>query len=75
LWLTHYNLDPGILDKVIEIDGSPVRVVGVLPKDFEMPRLQAADVVVSRAIDVAAQHTVNRGIRWPMWAFARLKPG
>lgn len=75
LWLTHYNLDPGILDKVIEIDGSPVRVVGVLPKDFEMPRLQAADVVVPRAIDVAAQHTVNRGIRWPMWAFARLKPG
>ena len=75
LWLTHYNLDPGILDKVIEIDGSPVRVVGVLPKDVEMPRLQAADVVVPRAIDVAAQHTVNRGIRWPMWAFARLKPG
>lgn len=46
LWLTHYNLDPGILNKTINIDGSPVRVVGVLPKEFEMPRLQAADVLL-----------------------------
>ena len=26
-------------------------------------------------MDVAAQHTVNSGIGFPMWAFARLKPG
>ncbi|HTD95293.1 MAG TPA: ABC transporter permease [Edaphobacter sp.] len=75
LWLTHYNLDAKILDKVIQIDGKPVRVVGVLPKDFEMPRLQAADIVVPRKIDVGVQHKVNSGIGYPMWAFARLKPG
>ena len=45
LWLTHYSLDPRILNKTIEIDGSPVRVVGILPRDFEMPRLQAVDVI------------------------------
>jgi predicted permease len=75
LWLTQYNRDPGILNRLIEIDGKPVRVVGVLPKDFEMPRLQAADIVVPRAVDISAQRTVNDGLGIPMWVFARLKPG
>jgi len=26
LWLTHYNRDPGILNKTIDLDGKPVRV-------------------------------------------------
>jgi len=75
LWLSRYNRDAGVLNKAISIDDHLVRVVGVLPKDFEMPRLQATDIVVPAAVDVAAQHTVNSGIGYPMWAFARLKPG
>jgi len=39
------------LNKTIEIDGKPVRVIGVLPKEFEMPRLQAADVVFPMTMD------------------------
>jgi putative ABC transport system permease protein len=75
LWLSRFNRDPGILNKTISIDGHSVRIVGVLPKDFEMPRLQPADILLPAAMDVAAQHTVNSGIGFPMWAFARLKPG
>ena len=45
LWSNHYNLNSDILDKTIDIDGKPVRVVGVLPKGFEMPRLQAVDIL------------------------------
>jgi putative ABC transport system permease protein len=75
LWLSRFNRDEGVLNKTITIDEHPVRIVGVLPKDFEMPRLQAADIVVPAQMDVAAQHTVNSGIGYPMWAFARLKPG
>ncbi len=75
LWLSRYNRDPAVLDKTISLDSQPVRIVGVLPRDFEMPRLQATDVVQPAAVDVAAQHTVNSGIGYPMWAFARLKPG
>lgn len=75
LWLSRYNRDPSVIDKAIEIDGHRTRIVGVLPKDFEMPRLQAADIVQPAQMDVAAQHTVNSGIGFPMWAFARLKPG
>jgi predicted permease len=75
LWLSRYNRDPGVLNKAIEIDGDRHRIVGVLPRDFEMPRLQTADIVLPAAVDLAAQQTANSGLGYPMWAFARLKPG
>jgi len=75
LWSNHYNLGRDILDKTINIDGSPIRVVGVLPKDFEMPRLQTADVLFPKAIDETADRTSNGGLGVPRRAFARLKPG
>jgi putative ABC transport system permease protein len=75
LWLSRFNRDPAVLNKTIMVDEHPVRIIGVLPHDFEMPRLQPADIVVPAQMDVAAQHTVNSGIGDPMWAFARLKPG
>jgi predicted permease len=75
LWLTHFNRDPGILNKTIDIDGSPVRVIGVLPKDFEMPRLQAADVLFPMATDEATDRRSNSGLGGPKRVFARLKPG
>jgi putative ABC transport system permease protein len=73
LWRSRFHLDPSIAGRVIKIDGIPTRVTGVLPKDFEMPRLQPADILVPEALDVAAQRRADPGR--PMWAFARLKPG
>src|ERR1035437_6405706 len=75
LWQGHYNLDPGIIGRLIDVDGSPARVVGVLPKDFQFPTLQSADVIFPMALDRAAQATANGGFGTPMRAFARLKPG
>src|SRR6266851_4551672 len=75
LWLTRYNRDPGILNKTIDIDGKPVQVIGVLPKDFEMPRLQAADVLFPMATDEATDRRSNAGIGSPKRVFARLEPG
>jgi hypothetical protein len=75
LWRNRYNLDRGILDKTIDIDGDPVRVVGVLPRNFEMPRLQAADVLFPQTMDEAADRASNDGLGGPRRAFARLKPG
>jgi putative ABC transport system permease protein len=75
LWLNHYGRDPGILNTLIEIDGNRVRVIGVLPKDFEMPDLQAADVLFPLALDESAQHSDNSGLGTPMRTFARLKAG
>jgi predicted permease len=75
LWSNRYGLDRGILNKTINIDGNAVRVVGVLPKDFEMPRLQSADVLFPRVNDEAADRVANGGLGGPRRAFARLKPG
>lgn len=73
LWLGHFNRDPGILNRLIDLDGQQVRVIGVLPQDFEMPRLERADVVLPEALDEAAERKANPGR--VLYAFARLKPG
>jgi predicted permease len=57
----------------MRIDGNATEIVGVLPKDFEMPRLQSVDIVLAERLDVAAERHADPG--HPMWAFARLKPG
>jgi putative ABC transport system permease protein len=73
LWQSHYGADAGVLNRLIDIDGSPARVIGVLPKTFEMPTLEAADVVLPQALDEAAERKADPGR--VMYAFARLKPG
>jgi len=75
LWHGHYSRDPEIIGRMIDVEGRPVRVVGVLPKDFQFPTLQLADVIFPMAPDRAAQATANGGFGTPMRAFARLKPG
>ncbi len=75
LWQGHYNRDPGILNRLINVDGSPARVVGVLPRDFQFPTLQSADVIFPMALNRADQKTANGGYGNPMRTFARLKPG
>lgn len=75
LWLSRFNRDPGVLGKTIQVDGKPIPIVGVLPRGFEMPRLQPVDLLLSARVDRAQQHTVNSGLGVPLWAFARLKPG
>ncbi|HEY1985368.1 MAG TPA: ABC transporter permease [Terracidiphilus sp.] len=75
LWQGHYNQDANIIGRLIDMDGSPTRVVGVLPRDFQFPTLQAADVIFPMALDRAAQATANGGFGTPMRTFARLKPG
>ncbi len=75
LWKGHYNRDPHILDRTINVDGDSARVVGVLPKDFQFPTLEAADIVSPFALDPAIQQKVNGGFGYPERVFARLKPG
>ena len=73
LWRSHYGLDPAVVNRLIDVDGKQVRVIGVLPKDFEMPTLQDADILVPQALDEAAQRKAMPGA--VLYSFARLKPG
>jgi predicted permease len=73
LWRSRYGANPGVLNQLIDIDGTETRVIGVLPKDFEMPTLEAADVVLPQALNEAAER--KSAPEHVMYAFARLKPG
>ena len=73
LWQSHYARDPAILNRLVNIDGNQVRVIGVLPRNFEMPTLQDADILIPQALDEAEQRRADPGR--VMYAFARLKPG
>ncbi len=73
LWLSRFRLDTTVVGQLMRIDGHATEIVGVLPKDFEMPRLQATDVLLPQALDAGAERHADPG--HPMWAFARLKPG
>jgi putative ABC transport system permease protein len=74
-WLNHFALDAGVLNKTIHIDGQPIQVIGVLPKEFEMPRLETADILLPFQRDEVADRKENGGYGRPRRIFARLKPG
>ncbi len=70
LWQSRYGRDPGVAGKVLSIDGGPVTIVGVLPRNFELPTLAQADLVLPEALNEATEHN-GRALR----VFAKLKPG
>lgn len=75
LWQGHYNGNPAVLGRMINVDGKLVRVIGVLPKDFQFPTLETADIAQPMGFDPFIQTKVNGGFGNPMRLFARLKPG
>lgn len=75
LWHGHFSGSPSILGRTINVDGKLARIVGVLPKDFQFPTLETADIVQPMAFDPSIQTKVNGGFGNPMRLFARLRPG
>jgi predicted permease len=73
LWLNHYGRDPGILNRLINIDGNQTRVVGVLPQGFELPTVEEPDVMLPSALNEGLERRSSPGS--PMRTFARLRPG
>jgi predicted permease len=73
LWQDHFNRDAGILNRTIDVDGSPARVIGVLPKGFELPTLQVPDVMLPLALNEGLERKGMPGT--PMRTFARLRTG
>jgi predicted permease len=71
-WRSRYGGDPHVIGRAISINGAPVSIIGVLPANFEMPRLNRAELFVPLRLDRnLAPGVPGREIR----VFARLKPG
>ena len=73
LWRARFGGDPQVSGRILSLDGKPVEVIGVLPADFEMPNLGAADMLLPQALDASALDRNNPRVL--LRAFARLKPG
>jgi predicted permease len=73
LWLRRFGGDPRIQGRQLVLDGEPVEVAGVLPRDFELPTLGAVDVLLPQQLTapVAGRPAPMVVLR----AFARLTPG
>ncbi|MBV8816971.1 MAG: ABC transporter permease, partial [Acidobacteriaceae bacterium] len=70
LWSSRFQRDPNVAGRVLPIDGVSTTVVGVLPRDFEVPTLTHTDIVLPMALNEATERA-GRAFR----VFARLKPG
>ncbi len=73
LWQRRLGGRPDAVGGTLMLDGEPVRIIGVLPQDFEMPTLAHVDALVPQVLDEAAQLRSDTGR--VLRTFARLKPG
>lgn len=73
LWQSRFGADPNVLEHTLSLDGMPVRIIGVLPRGFELPTLAAADLLLPQQLNEARQRPPNSGAL--LRVFARLKPG
>jgi len=72
-WRSHFNEDPGVLDRPVRLDGETYRIVGVAPRAFESFNTQARFI---RPISWKPDAIVPQ-MRYACYQelYARLKPG
>ena len=68
MWRSRFGGDSSILGKTIDVDGQPMRVVGVMPQGFAFPRPDVAAYVPMGLNPLFRFGFMNSGI-------GRLKPG
>lgn len=75
LWKSRFAGDPHIVGKTISLDGQETTILGVLPRDFELPTLGHADMLVPEAFPPGTFTRSTNRLMPILRAFARLKPG
>jgi putative ABC transport system permease protein len=73
LWQSRFGGDRRVVGKTLPLDGESTTIVGVLPRQFELPGLEHADVLVPQALNLAEQQRPRTGR--VLRSVARLKPG
>ena len=70
LWIDYYGSDPGIIGRVIELNGQQVEVIGVMPRGYNFPTPEI-DVWIPRRLDPASENFGGHHLA----GIARLAPG
>jgi len=71
-WRTHFNGDPHVVGRTIQLDANSVSIIGVLPREFEYAPIGNADVWVP--MHISGDLATRRNLRW-MPVVGRLKSG
>ena len=71
-WRSDFSADPGVIGRVIRLDGKPVTVIGVLPRNFEFNPAGVVPIWVPMHLNNF--EATARGARW-LNAIGRLAPG
>lgn len=74
LWRNRYGARDSALNQTIQLNGKPWRIIGVLPRDFEIPSLAKVDIMRPLDVDEASERS-RKGRMTFLQAWARLKPG
>ncbi len=72
-WTRRFGSDPSIVGRTIQLDGSTVEVVGVMPPGFEHPILWGP-LDIYQPLTFTKERKANRGSNF-LRSFGRLKPG
>jgi putative ABC transport system permease protein len=72
-WMGRFGGDPDIVGRTLRLDGQDVRVIGVMPPNFEQPLLWG-NVDLWRPIAFTAEQRQDRDNNY-LSAVARLRPG
>jgi putative ABC transport system permease protein len=71
-WQTYFARDPQIIGRVVRLDGKPVTIVGVLPRNFELAPAGVVPIWVPMHLNPF--EATARGARW-LNVIGRLAPG
>jgi predicted permease len=71
LWQRAFGADPGVLNRVLDVDGSPTRIIGIMPPGFDVHD-QRVELWLPITIDPASPG--NRAGHF-LYAIGRLKEG
>jgi len=72
-WRSHYGADPGVIGRLVRMDGQQVTIIGVMPPKFDNP-LYWGRVDLWRPLGFENAVRQTRDNAW-MQAIGRLKPG
>jgi putative ABC transport system permease protein len=69
IWQERYNSSPGVIGRVVRVNGKPATIIGVMPRGFKFPTV--VDMWVPLVPTAELEQRTNRSLQ----LFGRLKPG
>jgi len=70
-WVSHFNSDPSVLNRVVRMNDQPTTIVGVMPESFDYVK---GSPNIWQPLALSAEDATRYGAHY-LHAFARFRPG